>query len=133
MFSGSLETFCLLLLDDVQNYTVSYTFEVFDDVSKLFYLELYYSFLQHTEKISKTTNDHARVNSPSDRPGLLSQVRTVLTNLECNVANANAWAHNAQQQLGEETGGIINDPERLSMMKQLFQGSLIYREKTITN
>ncbi|KAG5621828.1 hypothetical protein H5410_007046 [Solanum commersonii] len=42
----------------------------------------------HTRKISKTSNDSAQVNSPSDRPGLLSHVSTVHTNLKCNVVNA---------------------------------------------
>ncbi|KAH0706333.1 hypothetical protein KY285_010837 [Solanum tuberosum] len=49
-------------------------------------------------------------NNPiwSDRPGLLSEVRTVLTNLKCNVVNAKVWTHNAPvaaivQVTGEET------------------------------
>nr|XP_004228421.1 ACT domain-containing protein ACR4-like isoform X1 [Solanum lycopersicum] len=60
----------------------------------------------------------------SDRPGLLSEMRAVLTNLKCNVVNAEVWTHNTRaaaimQVTDEETGGTINDPERLSMMKQL--------------
>ncbi|XP_006367493.1 ACT domain-containing protein ACR4-like isoform X1 [Solanum tuberosum] len=60
----------------------------------------------------------------SDRPGLLSEMSAVLTNLKCNVVNAEVWTHNTRaaaimQVKDEETGGTINDPERLSMMKQL--------------
>ncbi|XP_070044258.1 ACT domain-containing protein ACR4-like isoform X2 [Nicotiana tomentosiformis] len=60
----------------------------------------------------------------SDRPGLLSEVSAVLTNLKCNVVNAEVWTHNTRaaaimQVTDEENGGAINDPERLSMMKQL--------------
>ncbi|XP_069152737.1 ACT domain-containing protein ACR4-like isoform X2 [Solanum lycopersicum] len=60
----------------------------------------------------------------SDRPGLLSEMSAVLTNLKCNVVNAEVWTHNTRaaaimQVTDEETGGTINDPERLSMMKQL--------------
>ncbi|WMV07582.1 hypothetical protein MTR67_000967 [Solanum verrucosum] len=60
----------------------------------------------------------------SDRPGLLSEVSAVLTNLKCNVVNAEVWTHNTRaaaimQVKDEETGGTIKDPERLSMMKQL--------------
>ncbi|KAH0709494.1 hypothetical protein KY284_010921 [Solanum tuberosum] len=62
----------------------------------------------HTRKIYTTTNDRAQVNNQSDRPGLLSEVRTVLTNLKCNVVNAKVWTHNAPvaaivQVTGEET------------------------------
>ncbi|KAG5580260.1 hypothetical protein H5410_050887, partial [Solanum commersonii] len=61
---------------------------------------------------------------PSDRPGQLSEGSTVLTNLKCNVVNSKVWTHNTAttpivQVTGEETGGTINDPERLCMMKQL--------------
>ncbi|PHT59646.1 ACT domain-containing protein ACR4 [Capsicum baccatum] len=60
----------------------------------------------------------------SDRPGLLSEVSAVLTNLKCNVINAEVWTHNTRaaaimQVSDEENGGIIDDPEKLSTMKQL--------------
>ncbi|KAJ8574354.1 hypothetical protein K7X08_026159 [Anisodus acutangulus] len=60
----------------------------------------------------------------SDRPGLLSEVSAVLTNLKCNVLNAEVWTHNTRaaaimQVTDEENGGAISDPERLSMIKQL--------------
>ncbi|KAL3347638.1 hypothetical protein AABB24_021353 [Solanum stoloniferum] len=45
----------------------------------------------------------------SDRPGLLSEVTAVLTNLKCNVVNAEVWTHNTRaaaimQVTDEETG-----------------------------
>lgn len=60
----------------------------------------------------------------SDRPGLLSEVSAVLTNLKCNVVNAEVWTHNTRaaaimQVTDEETGGAITDPETLSMIKKL--------------
>ncbi|KAK4410420.1 ACT domain-containing protein ACR4 [Sesamum angolense] len=60
----------------------------------------------------------------SDRPGLLSEVSAVLTHLKCNVVNAEVWTHNTRaaavmQVTDEETGGAINDPERLAMVKRL--------------
>nr|GMC51790.1 ACT domain-containing protein ACR4-like isoform X1 [Ipomoea batatas] len=60
----------------------------------------------------------------SDRPGLLSEVSAVLTNLKCNVVNAEVWTHNTRaaaimQVTDEDTGGPITDPERLAMIKKL--------------
>ncbi|XP_019180108.1 PREDICTED: ACT domain-containing protein ACR4-like [Ipomoea nil] len=60
----------------------------------------------------------------SDRPGLLSEVSAVLTNLKCNVVNAEVWTHNTRaaaimQVTDEETGGAVTDPETLSMIKKL--------------
>ncbi|KAK9063783.1 hypothetical protein SSX86_017655 [Deinandra increscens subsp. villosa] len=54
----------------------------------------------------------------SDRPGLLSEVFTILTDLRCNVVNANVWTHNARaafiiQLTDEESGTAITDPMRL--------------------
>ncbi|WMV09028.1 hypothetical protein MTR67_002413, partial [Solanum verrucosum] len=56
----------------------------------------------------RTTNDHPRVNRPSDRPALLFEVSVILTNLKCNVVNAKIWTHNVQaaaimQVTGKET------------------------------
>ncbi|KAG5571470.1 hypothetical protein H5410_061236 [Solanum commersonii] len=91
-------------------------------------------WINHTRKIYTITNDHARINSPSDRPGLLSEVSTILTNLKCNVVTAKVWTHNAPTSAvvkvtGEETGGTINDPKRLSMMNQLLYNVLRYSNK----
>lgn len=60
----------------------------------------------------------------SDRPGLLSEVSAVLTNLKCNVVNAEVWTHNTRaaaimQVTDEDTGCPITDPERLAMIKKL--------------
>lgn len=61
----------------------------------------------------------------SDRPGLLSEVSAVLTNLKCNVVNAEVWTHNSRaaavMQVTDEhnNGGAVSDPERLAMMKRL--------------
>nr|CAD1832333.1 unnamed protein product [Ananas comosus var. bracteatus] len=60
----------------------------------------------------------------TDRPGLLSEVSAVLTDLRCNVVNAEVWTHNTRaaavmQVTDEETGSAITDPERLSKIKEL--------------
>lgn len=73
----------------------------------------------------KQSMDHTSIELiGSDRPGLLSEVSAVLTNLKCNVVNGEVWTHNTRaaavmQVTDEETGGAITDPERLSMMKKL--------------
>ncbi|VFQ78038.1 unnamed protein product [Cuscuta campestris] len=60
----------------------------------------------------------------SDRPGLLSEVSAVLTNLKCNVVNAEVWTHNTRaaaiiQVTDEDTGGPVTNPETLTMVKKL--------------
>lgn len=60
----------------------------------------------------------------SDRPGLLSEVSAVLTNLKCNIVNAEVWTHNMRAAAvmhvnDEETGSAITDPQRLSLIKEL--------------
>lgn len=60
----------------------------------------------------------------TDRPGLLSEVSAVLTDLKCNVVNGEVWTHNTRaaavmQVTDELTGGAITDPDRLSMVKRL--------------
>ncbi|KAK3183180.1 hypothetical protein Dsin_030466 [Dipteronia sinensis] len=59
-----------------------------------------------------------------DRPGLLSELSAVLTDLSCNVVNAEIWTHNARAaavvHVTDQTSGCaIQDPKRLSKMKQL--------------
>ncbi|KAJ9676584.1 hypothetical protein PVL29_021880 [Vitis rotundifolia] len=59
----------------------------------------------------------------SDRPGLLSEVSAVLTDLRCNVVNAEIWTHNARAAAvihvtDQATGCAIEDPKRLSMIKK---------------
>ncbi|XP_044501255.1 ACT domain-containing protein ACR6-like isoform X2 [Mangifera indica] len=60
----------------------------------------------------------------ADRPGLLSEVSAVLTDLSCNVVNAVLWTHNARAAAvlhvtDQSSGYAIEDPERLSKMKEL--------------
>ncbi|KAF3786302.1 ACT domain-containing protein [Nymphaea thermarum] len=60
----------------------------------------------------------------SDRPGLLSEVCAVLTNLNCNVVEAEVWTHNARAAAvvhvtDTTTGTAIEDPKRLSSIKEL--------------
>ncbi|KAK8706491.1 hypothetical protein V6N13_050053 [Hibiscus sabdariffa] len=59
-----------------------------------------------------------------DRPGLLSEIFAVLTDLKCNVVAAEVWTHNSRMAsvvyIADETDGLpINDPERLTKIKQL--------------
>lgn len=60
----------------------------------------------------------------TDRPGLLSEVSAVLTNLKCSVVNAEIWTHNSRAAAvmhvtDEETGLAITEPERLAKIKGL--------------
>ncbi|XP_057949664.1 ACT domain-containing protein ACR4-like [Malania oleifera] len=59
-----------------------------------------------------------------DRPGLLSEVFAVLTDLKCNVVGAEVWTHNSRMAsvvyITDEAGGLpINDSDRLAKIKQL--------------
>ncbi|CAI8595552.1 unnamed protein product [Vicia faba] len=73
----------------------------------------------------KQTMDHTAIElMGSDRPGLLSEVSAVLTNLKCNIVNAEVWTHNTRAAAvmhvtDEETGSAITDPQRLSLVKEL--------------
>ncbi|CAN6848619.1 unnamed protein product [Brassica oleracea var. botrytis] len=60
----------------------------------------------------------------TDRPGLLSELCAVLTDLQCNVVNAEIWTHRAKaaavlQVTDEETCSAVTDPERLSQIRKL--------------
>ncbi|KAK9678133.1 hypothetical protein RND81_11G190100 [Saponaria officinalis] len=62
--------------------------------------------------------------SGNDRPGLLSEVCAVLTDLACNVVNAEIWTHNARAAAvmnvtDSLTGRAIIDPKRLLSIKTL--------------
>ncbi|CAK9324863.1 unnamed protein product [Citrullus colocynthis] len=62
--------------------------------------------------------------SGRDRPGLLSEVFAVLTDLKCNVVAAEVWTHNSRMAsvvyITDDTSGMpIDDPDRLSKIKQL--------------
>lgn len=65
----------------------------------------------------------------TDRPGLLSEVSAVLTDLKCNVVSAEVWTHNTRAAAvmhvtDLETGSAINDPLRLSSIKKLLSNVL---------
>lgn len=64
-----------------------------------------------------------------DRPGLLSEVSAVLTDLKCNVVNAEVWTHNSRaaaiiRVTDQATGHAIEDPKRLCMIKDLLSNVL---------
>ncbi|KAL9678660.1 hypothetical protein QQ045_016508 [Rhodiola kirilowii] len=59
-----------------------------------------------------------------DRPGLLSDVFAVLTDLKCNVVAAEIWTHNSRMAsviyiTDEATGLPIDDPNHLDKIKKL--------------
>ncbi|XP_038989333.1 ACT domain-containing protein ACR6-like isoform X1 [Phoenix dactylifera] len=60
----------------------------------------------------------------TDRPGLLSEICAVLTDLNCNVVKAEVWTHNARAAAvvhvtDESSRGAIEDPRRLSTIREL--------------
>lgn len=73
----------------------------------------------------KPTAEHTTIElSGRDRPGLISEVFAVLADLKCNVLAAEVWTHNSRMAsvvyiTEEENGLAINDPDRLSKVKQL--------------
>lgn len=59
-----------------------------------------------------------------DRPGLLSEIFAILTDLKCNVVASEVWTHNSRMAsvvyiTDEATGLPIDDPDRLTKIKQL--------------
>ncbi|KAE8661647.1 ACT domain-containing protein ACR5 [Hibiscus syriacus] len=65
----------------------------------------------------------------TDRPGLLSEVCAVLADLHCNVVNAEIWTHNTRAAAvvhvtDDSTNCAINDPKRLSTIKELLRNVL---------
>ncbi|XP_077222358.1 ACT domain-containing protein ACR4-like [Tasmannia lanceolata] len=82
------------------------------------------------------SNDHTSIElTGTDRPGLLSEVSAVLTDLKCNVVNAEVWTHNTRAAAvmhvtDEITGSAIMDPERLSKIKKLLCNVLKGNNKT---
>lgn len=60
----------------------------------------------------------------TDRPGLLSEVCAVLTDLHCNVVNAEIWTHNTRAAAvvhvtDDSSRCAIKDPSRLSTIRDL--------------
>ncbi|PKA54825.1 starch phosphorylase [Apostasia shenzhenica] len=61
-----------------------------------------------------------------DRPGLLSEIFAVLTDLKCNIVAAEVWTHNSRMAsviyiTDEATGGPIEDIDRLAKIKKLLR------------
>ncbi|EHA8587638.1 ACT domain-containing protein ACR4 [Cocos nucifera] len=59
-----------------------------------------------------------------NRPGLLSEVFAVLTDLKCNVVAAEVWTHNSRMAsvvyvTDEATGDPVDDPDQLAKIKRL--------------
>ncbi|KAI3970756.1 hypothetical protein MKX01_024403 [Papaver californicum] len=73
----------------------------------------------------ESVNDHTAIElTGNDRPGLLSEVSAVLTDLKCNVVSAEVWTHNTRAAAvvhvtDGSSGSAITDPNRLLRMKQL--------------
>ncbi|BBG94359.1 ACT domain repeat 4 [Prunus dulcis] len=84
----------------------------------------------------KQSTDHTAIElTGSDRPGLLSEVSAVLTNLKCNVVSAEVWTHNTRAAsvmhvTDEETGLAVTDPQRLARIKELLCNVLKGSNKT---
>ncbi|KAG8048073.1 hypothetical protein GUJ93_ZPchr0008g12129 [Zizania palustris] len=61
-----------------------------------------------------------------DRPGLLSEVFAVLTDLKCNIVASEVWTHDARMAAlvyvtDAETLGAIDDQDRLDTVKRLLR------------
>ncbi|XP_076888067.1 ACT domain-containing protein ACR6-like [Bidens hawaiensis] len=73
----------------------------------------------------KPSNDYTVIELVGiDRPGLLSEASAVLTNLGCNVVNAEIWTHNTRAAAvvhvtDDKTNHAVEDPKRLSAIKKL--------------
>ncbi|RRT48300.1 hypothetical protein B296_00053195 [Ensete ventricosum] len=71
------------------------------------------------------SNEHTSVElTGTDRPGLLSEICAVLANSKCNVVEAELWTHNTRvaavvRVTDESTRRAVEDPEKLSMIKEL--------------
>lgn len=68
-----------------------------------------------------------------DRPGLLSEISAVLTNLHCNVVAAEVWTHNMRVACvvyvnDDTTCRAVDDPTRLSAMEEQLKNILRGRE-----
>ncbi|XP_077222423.1 ACT-like superfamily protein isoform X2 [Tasmannia lanceolata] len=71
-----------------------------------------------------------------DRPGLLSEISAVLTELKCNVVEAHAWSHNEHLACivyisDELSDSRIDDPSRLATITDHL--SLVLQASTIDN
>ncbi|XWS39349.1 hypothetical protein CRYUN_Cryun18bG0045100 [Craigia yunnanensis] len=85
-----------------------------------------YSFRSLTRSVGvQPASKHTTIElTGRDRPGLLSEVFAVLTDLKCNMVAAEVWTHNSRMAsvvyiTDEATGSSIDNPERLTKIKQL--------------
>jgi len=75
----------------------------------------------------QTASNHTSIELIGrDRPGLLSEICAVLTDLKCNIVAAEVWTHNSRMAsvvyiTDESTGAPIDDPDRLSTIKRLLR------------
>ncbi|XP_042470363.1 ACT domain-containing protein ACR4-like isoform X1 [Zingiber officinale] len=65
-----------------------------------------------------------------DRPGLLSEIFAVLSDLKCNIVAAEVWTHNLRMAsviyiTDEESGGPIENSDRLANIKRLLRYILV--------
>ncbi|XP_024994686.1 ACT domain-containing protein ACR4-like [Cynara cardunculus var. scolymus] len=73
----------------------------------------------------QSANEHTTIElTGRDRPGLLSEVFAVLSDLKCNVVAAEIWTHNSRMAsivyiVDEQSGSPIEDVDRLAKIKQL--------------
>uniref|UniRef100_A0A7N0ZWH0 ACT domain-containing protein ACR n=1 Tax=Kalanchoe fedtschenkoi TaxID=63787 RepID=A0A7N0ZWH0_KALFE len=118
--------------------------EVLDYIQKMLGPDSCFYYTMRRSVGVKPSMDHTVIElTGSDRPGLLSEVSAVLTNLQCNVVNAEVWTHNSRAAAvmivtDEETGSAITDPETLSRIKKrlshVLKGSNKSREaKTVVS
>ncbi|KAH9324878.1 hypothetical protein KI387_005056, partial [Taxus chinensis] len=84
----------------------------------------------------EAASEHTAIEmTGTDRPGLLSEVFAVLTDLGCNVVEAEVWTHNTRVACilyvtDKATGATIRDQERLSTIKKLLS-KVIKRDNDI--
>ncbi|KAI3699936.1 hypothetical protein L2E82_44546 [Cichorium intybus] len=99
--------------------------EVIDYIKKVLESDAFYVPSVNGSVGLKPSEDYTAIELAGiDRPGLLSEVCAVLTNLGCNVVNAEIWTHNARAAAvvhvtDEKTGCAVEDPKRLSTIKKL--------------
>lgn len=65
-----------------------------------------------------------------DRPGLLSEIFAVLSDLKCNIVAAEVWTHNLRMAsvvyiTDEDRGGPIDNSDRLANIKHLLRYILV--------
>ena len=74
--------------------------------------------------LGRTVGEHTAIEmTGTDRPGLLSEISAVLTNLKCNVVAVEVWTHNMRVACvvhitDNLTSRPIEDPDRLATIKE---------------